>query len=365
MDLNDFLIKVENANIVSSEQMKQMRKISLGYKFSAQAGEGMFDELDKPSRIDDNFAIDDTEAPRLVRGFHDILISIGIVAALSGLWTISGPWITVIALLILTEIFVLRQKLAFPAFVLTGFFVTTVLGCIGTLEKYLYTASTAPLIAFGGATVALSLFYWRYKIPVTLALLICAGFATLFSVFLFFLDQQNNSMEFLFKEEARLIGGVGLVLTVCQFLVAMRFDAKDPKRLTRNSDVAFWLHLAVAPLLMYSLFLLLFGSSGFWWAKEPSGSDAIIALLVVTFLMAIGIIIDRRAFVTSGLISLGVALFILTKDAGVTATNISALSLLGVGVIVLLLGTGWQKLRGFALNFLPQSWKERLPPIVR
>ena len=75
------------------------------------------------------------------------------------------------------------------------------------------------------------------------------------------------------------------------------------------------------------------------------------------------IIIDRRAFVTSGLISLGVALFILTKDSGITVTHVTALSFLAVGVIVLALGTGWQNLRKVIVTKLPDNWQNALPPI--
>ena len=33
------------------------------------------------------------------------------------------------------------------------------------------------------------------------------------------------------------------------FAFAMRWDLQDPERITRRSDVAFWLHLAAAPLI--------------------------------------------------------------------------------------------------------------------
>ncbi len=33
----------------------------------------------------------------------------------------------------------------------------------------------------------------------------------------------------------------------------MRFDMTDPERLTRRTDIAFWLHLLAAPLIVHSL----------------------------------------------------------------------------------------------------------------
>ena len=40
-----------------------------------------------------------------------------------------------------------------------------------------------------------------------------------------------------------------LVLGIGVFLFAMRWDSSDPARVTRRSDVAFWLHLLAAPMI--------------------------------------------------------------------------------------------------------------------
>ena len=48
-----------------------------------------------------------------------------------------------------------------------------------------------------------------------------------------------------------LIFGIGV------FLFAMRWDSSDPARVTRRSDVAFWLHLLAAPMIIHPIFTLL------------------------------------------------------------------------------------------------------------
>ncbi|MBB3309220.1 hypothetical protein FHT78_000949 [Rhizobium sp. BK196] len=61
----------------------------------------------------------DTETPRFVRGFHDVLITIGILIVLPGLWGLASLYAVLPAILVLAEILVKRQRLALPAVVLT------------------------------------------------------------------------------------------------------------------------------------------------------------------------------------------------------------------------------------------------------
>ena len=54
-----------------------------------------------------------------------------------------------------------------------------------------------------------------------------------------------------------LILGFVLLLGIGMFLFAMWWDASDRARLTRRSDVAFWLHLLAAPMIAHPIFTLL------------------------------------------------------------------------------------------------------------
>ncbi len=54
----------------------------------------------------------DTETPRFVRGFHDVLITIGVAVALGGLWGLAALYAVLPAIIVLSEILVRRQRLA-------------------------------------------------------------------------------------------------------------------------------------------------------------------------------------------------------------------------------------------------------------
>ena len=318
----------------------------------------------------------DSEAPRFLRGFHDILITIGVVAALTGLWgfvetalapagAIGASLAVLTAIFILAEFLVRRQRLALPAFVLTGF----TLVAAGYLANALQgaaklnagdeaTISIMALAAFG----ALALSYWRYKVPAALAAMIAAALAAGFMALLALIGAFNAGGEF----EPRVVALLALLFALGLFGAAMRFDLADKNRVTRHSDVAFWLHLIAAPALLYSAFSLVFGIDGFGGSEGPApkAGAALLALAIIGLLMVAGIIIDRRAFVTSGLISLGIALYALFSRAGVTWSSLTPFVLLMVGITVLLLGTGWAWLCQLLLAVLPQSLRDRLPPAV-
>ena len=88
--------------------------------------------------------------------------------------------------------------------------------------------------------------------------------------------------------------GVVLLLGIGVFLYAMRWDSSDPSRITRRSDVAFWLHLLAAPMIVHPVFSLLGLTDG----------DATVAegLVVVAIYVALGmaaLAIDRRALLVS------------------------------------------------------------------
>ena len=42
-------------------------------------------------------------------------------------------------------------------------------------------------------------------------------------------------------------------LGIAVFLAAMKFDMSDRNRVTQRTDIAFWLHLLAAPLIVHSI----------------------------------------------------------------------------------------------------------------
>ena len=75
------------------------------------------------------------------------------------------------------------------------------------------------------------------------------------------------------RERKNLILGFVLLLGIGVFLFAMWWDASDRARLTRRSDVAFWLHLLAAPMIVHPVFTLLGLNSGNASIGEASSSS--------------------------------------------------------------------------------------------
>ena len=310
----------------------------------------------------------ETEAPRFIRGFHDVLITIGIVIALAGIWGVGSFYGVLPAIVILAEILVRRQRLALPAVALTIAFVQWIAFVsaavidveIEGLSPVLYAlAYVAPF------PLLLSAFYWRYRVPLSLALTLMTACGLALACFFYLLTILTGDPEFILHHPVAtsiilLVAALGL------FSVAMYFDLKDPARQTRNSDVAFWLHLGAAPALLYAMlsFVFIGDLDGFAVFSENAGSaEALKVVAIVTLFMAVGLIIDRRAFVTSGLLSLGYAIYTLFDKANLSLDVYVFVTLLIVGVVVLTIGVGWPWFRRLVVLTLPPSLQAKLPPL--
>ncbi|MFZ1813599.1 MAG: hypothetical protein WBO55_04035 [Rhizobiaceae bacterium] len=356
-------------DIVSEAQAGQLRVLfaarGLLHPLPVADEQSLFPDLDRPLETDFVNPVEESEAPRFVRGFHDVLITIGIGAAIGGLWGLLGPIAAMVAVLVLAEILVKRQRLALPAFVLT-------LLLAGSVAQLAYIALDAQmpddgalrgLALFFVMPLALAGYYWRYRVPAALALVIAGIAALAFFLVVVMVEGMAGSKD-MFASHPLFIALTALLFACGLFAIAMQFDMKDPGRTTRRSDVAFWLHLATAPALLYAALAVVFhNNTEGWLAGDRKLIEAVIVLSIITLMMVIGIIIDRRAFVTSGLISLGVAIGVIAKEANVNLTDFAALPVFLVGMIVLVLGVGWQRLRALVVGLLPAVIRAKLPPV--
>src|SRR5206468_12991572 len=93
-----------------------------------------------------------------------------------------------------------------------------------------------------------------------------------------------------------LILGFVLLLVIGMFLFAMWWDSSDRARLTRRSDVAFWLHLLAAPMIAHPIFALLGLTNGTVTTVEGL---LVVGLYVLFGLTALAV--DRRALLVSAL----------------------------------------------------------------
>jgi hypothetical protein len=143
------------------------------------------------------------------------------------------------------------------------------------------------------------------------------------------------------------------------FLFAMWWDSSDRARLTRRSDVAFWLHLLAAPMIAHPIFTLMGLNNGTVGTGE--------ALLVVGLYVLFGLTalaVDRRALLVSALAYVLYALTELFKQFGAVELNV-ALTALVIGSALLLLSAYWHQARRIVVSGLPADLQARLPILDR
>ncbi|ARO25108.1 hypothetical protein CO659_09795 [Rhizobium sp. S9] len=305
----------------------------------------------------------DTETPRFVRGFHDVLITIGVIVALVGLWGLAPLYAVPVAIIVLSEILVRRQRLALPAVSLTvALFCWTFL-----LMSRVFTPWTSEIGAdltqfVAGFPILLCVYYARYRVPLSLALTIMSTLALVLTLLLRLVQWLSGNPAF-FVDHLGVLAAVAFVCALGLFATALYFDLGDRLRRTTRSDIAFWLHLGAAPALLYStVSLLSFGEAGHIFDLANMSARTPVVVATVAALMLIGLVIDRRAFVTSGLLSLGVAIFSVVRKGNATVDTYIFTTLIVVGAIVLIIGTGWMPLRRLVLRALPPAIANRLPP---
>jgi hypothetical protein len=129
----------------------------------------------------------------------------------------------------------------------------------------------------------------------------------------------------------------------------------DPERRTRRTDIAFWLHLLAAPLIVHSVTRGLVTKAS---ELDPGTAVAIMAIFLA--LSFVAVLIDRRAMLVSGLAYAGVAFWALIRQAGISGMT-TPLTILALGAFVLLLSAGWRPLRAGILSIVPRPLTQYLP----
>jgi hypothetical protein len=330
--------------------------------------------------------IPDEEQFRLITGFNDIFVSIAAAILLfavgwigqtigqsTGLYisdhgdvgpSFLAPLAVSVTAWLLALYFTGRRRMALPSILLLLAFVGGVLATSGFLlveiigaDRFNHQGELLAAIV-GGVSAAIAaaaawLHWRRFHVPITVA----AGAAAVAGIFLAIvvaIVQPANG------EAAKdLILGFVLLLGIGVFLFAMWWDASDRARITRRSDVAFWLHLLAAPMIAHPIFTLLGLSNG---AVSTGEALLVVGLYVLFGLTALAI--DRRALLVSALAYVLYALTELFKQFGAVELNV-ALTALIIGSALLLLSAYWHQARRLIVTHLPSTLQARLPELDR
>ena len=352
---SEILAKGVERGIITAEQAERLRALE-------NAGE----PPELPVSPDD-------EQLRFISGFSDIFVTIGLAMFLGaiGYFTLSaggriGMWVAIaVTAWLLAEFFTRLRRMALPSIVLLIVFAVAVfvgassflgadlvrptrvyppslMGNLFGLDREQPTALAAAALL----TVLLTaVHYWRFQVPITVAAGCCALTGTVVGLV--------HGVAPALPPVAYNVVTFACGLAV--FALAMRFDIADPARLTRRTDIAFWLHLLASPLIVHSLIqgLVTEGSK-----LNPGSAVAIMAVFLA--LSFVAVVIDRRAMLVSGLSYAGIAFWTLIRQAGFSDMT-TPLTILALGTFVLLLSAGWRPLRAGILYVVPPVLARRLP----
>ncbi|MFC7395928.1 hypothetical protein ACFQU1_01805 [Chelatococcus sp. GCM10030263] len=352
----------QTRGILTAPQAEDLRRLA------AELGGAELPAQDAPGEIPTS---PDDEKLRLITGFADIFVTLGLglfLAALTYFGANLGQseltaWpVVAVASWLLAEFFTRRRRMALPSIVLLAVFAGAVFASLLTfaghvrgedaaLENTLAYAAEHPWAAAAaalGTSLLTALHYWRFHVPITVAAGVVALAGAIFAGLLAAAPEVIGSY----------IESLIFLLGLAVFALAMYFDMSDRARATRRTDIAFWLHLAAAPMIVHPLFA---GIGGGLDAVDPSRAGLILAAFLLLGLIAV--IIDRRAMLVSGLIYAAVACVALLRTAGATDFVMPA-TLLALGAFILLLSAGWHPLRRLLLRVLPAPITLRLPDPV-
>ena len=320
----------------------------------------------------------DEEQFRLVNSFNDIFVSIASAILLFAVGWIGqsigvslglglpngGPSLVAPAAVAATAwglatVFTGRRRMALPSILLLLAFVGGVVATVGASlglvvgnDPSKVVASAVGAISAAAGAGAAWLHWRQFKVPITIA----AGAAAVAGVLLALLLAALGDRV---DDPKQLILGFTLVMGVGMFLFAMSWDASDPARVTRRSDVAFWIHLLAAPMIVHPIFTLLGLNDG----SASIGEGLTVVALYVAFGVT-ALAIDRRALLVSALAYVLYALSALFKQFGAVQLNV-ALTALVIGSALLMLSAYWHQARKLVVKLLPVPLQSKLPLLDR
>jgi hypothetical protein len=311
----------------------------------------------------------DDEPFELFKGFSEIFISVGLVILISGIVGLTGASGQVLLIAgvgavlagLLALYFTRRRRMVLPSIVLTVAFgmswSAAVLWALGYAD-FTQIPGRMDILTVGALVIAgLVGWFWLFRVPFTMFLIGCAALVALL------LAISAAAPVALYMDWANLFDlgrGSNLALgTFCfglaAFVLGMIFDMKDPNRLGRWAASGFWLHVLAAPALVNTVAMTFVN-----WDSTAGYVMLALSLVAITLL---ALIIDRRSFLTAGIVYFGLLLgLVLTPEDGGGPLN-WALLLIVLGGFITLTGAFWTAWRNAILRGLPAfPGKARLPP---
>jgi MFS family permease len=323
----------------------------------------------------------DEEQFRLITGFNDIFVSIAAAILLFAVGFIGQSIGQTLGLIVehdgpsplaplfvaatawaLALFFTARRRMALPSILLLLAFVISVFAAtgfslviaVGEPQGNQEAIVGGIVAAVSGAVAAAAAWlHWkRFRVPITIA----AGAAAVAAIAAGLLIAALGDVD---GNNGNILLGFTLLLGIGVFLFAMRWDSSDPARVTRRSEVAFWLHLLAAPMIVHPVYKLL-GLTD----NSASIGEGLVVIVIYVVLGLTALAIDRRALLVSALAYVLFALNELFRQFGAVQLNV-ALTALVIGSALLLLSAFWHQARAMIVRPLPDGLKAKLPLVGR
>jgi len=303
----------------------------------------------------------------LFKGFNEIFIVVGLLILSFG-WAsfvgiayasqISNPQQFALlyggagtaALWLLSEYFVRRRRMVAPAIALSILFAINAALAMTAYFAQPFMVAQADYSSlpwpFAVGTFTLVIYWFRFRVPFAMAMIAVGCFIVAILMAATSQGTPQSPSDLFLLSAGGPFAWITLLLGLAVFAVAMMFDMSDPHRVTRRAANGFWLHVVAAPVLVNTIALTLLDRDANW---------ALFGVMMVFAVVAI--IIDRRSFLIA---AIG---YILALASTVFDGDSAAMTVLLLGVILLLLGAFWEKIRARLLRLLPRFVPlHRLPP---
>jgi hypothetical protein len=303
----------------------------------------------------------------LFKGFNEIFIVVGLLILSFG-WAsfvgiayasqISNPQQFALlyggagtaALWLLSEYFVRRRRMVAPAIALSILFAINAALAMTAYFAQPFMVAQADYSSlpwpFAVGTFTLVIYWFRFRVPFAMAMIAVGCFIVAILMAATSQGTPQSPSDLFLLSAGGPFAWITLLLGLAVFAVVMMFDMSDPHRVTRRAANGFWLHVVAAPALVNTIALTLLDRDANW---------ALFGVMMVFAVVAI--IIDRRSFLIA---AIG---YILALASTVFDGDSAAMTVLLLGVILLLLGAFWEKIRARLLRLLPRFVAlHRLPP---
>lgn len=305
----------------------------------------------------------------LFKGFNEIFIVVGLVILAAGWITVNSvtmateivnyqshilmaTGVAAVVIWAISEYFIRVRRMVAPAIALSIMFAgNAVAGCAAYFAEPFMIAqedfSSLP-IAVGASVAALTIYWWRFRVPFAMALIALGLFGLAMIIGANSAGTPADITDIFRLSAQGPFAWITLAVGLAVFVVAMIFDMSDPHRVTRRSAQGFWLHVVAAPALVNTMALALLEQE----------SNAVL-LVVLIFFALIAIIIDRRSFLIT---AIG---YVVALASTVFDGDGAGLTILLLGLFLVALGAFWARIRAALLKtFSGVLPLKRLPPAL-